>query len=163
MALPAELVVRPARPADREFVAGLAAALLEFAPPALGEPEDLLAPFQAMLARAVSEPEGQARVLIAEDGDRRPLGFISLQIRDDAAGTPRAHVADLAVAGSARRRGVGSGLMAAAEAWAQEQGLARLSLNVWATNESALAFYDRLGYHAESLSLVKTVPAGPGT
>jgi ribosomal protein S18 acetylase RimI-like enzyme len=45
--------------------------------------------------------------------------------------------------------------MRAGEAWARERGLRELSLDVWSTNERALAFYRRLGYGAESLCLIK--------
>lgn len=47
--------------------------------------------------------------------------------------------------------------MQAGEAWARERGLPSLSLDVWATNERALAFYRRLGYCAESLCLIKAL------
>src|SRR5262249_2753848 len=48
------------------------------------------------------------------------------------------------------------------EAWACEQGLPALSLDVWSTNERALAFYRHLGYRPESLSLVKTLSERAG-
>jgi ribosomal protein S18 acetylase RimI-like enzyme len=47
--------------------------------------------------------------------------------------------------------------MKAGEAWARDRGLPELSLDVWSTNQRALAFYRRLGYCTESLCLVKRV------
>ena len=44
-------------------------------------------------------------------------------------------MADLAVKANARRIGVGTALMCAAEAWAREGGLPALSLDVSSTNE----------------------------
>ena len=45
--------------------------------------------------------------------------------------------------------------MRAGEASARELGFDLLSLDLWSTNETALAFYRRLGYHAESLTMFK--------
>jgi ribosomal protein S18 acetylase RimI-like enzyme len=96
-------------------------------------------------------------VLVAEAADGTRLGFISLRVGTDVGGTARGHVADLAVMLDARRIGVGTALMKAGEEWARDRGLPELSLDVWSTNERALAFYRRLGYSAESLCLVKRV------
>jgi ribosomal protein S18 acetylase RimI-like enzyme len=93
--------------------------------------------------------------LVAEGADGTRLGFISLRVGKDVVGSARGHVADVAVSADARRMGVGSALMNAGEAWARDRGLPTLSLDVWSTNDRALAFYRRLGYCAESLCLVK--------
>ncbi len=63
------------------------------------------------------------------------------------------HVAlvTVAVAAGERRRGVGSALMAQAEAWAREQGVRKLSLHVRAGNAGALALYQRCGYVVEGV------------
>jgi ribosomal protein S18 acetylase RimI-like enzyme len=53
--------------------------------------------------------------------------------------------------------GVGQALMQAGEAWARERGLPVLSLDVWSTNQPALAFYRTLGYRAESSCLIKAL------
>jgi ribosomal protein S18 acetylase RimI-like enzyme len=82
--------------------------------------------------------------LVAERPDGTRLGFISLREGEDVVGAARGHVADLAVTAEARRLGVGTALMKAGEAWARERGLPALSLDVWSTNERALAFYRRL-------------------
>ena len=97
----------------------------------------------------------RAAVLIAHDEDGERLGFVSVKVREDVNGVERAHVADLAVREGARRLGVGRALMRAAEAWARKQGLPVLGLDVWSTNERAMAFYRRLDYRAESLHLIK--------
>lgn len=53
------------------------------------------------------------------------------------------------VAAESRGRGVGTALMVAAIAWAREQGLHKLSLGVFASNEPALALYRKLGFVEE--------------
>ena len=94
-------------------------------------------------------------MFIAEDEDEVRLGFVHLRVVEDVSGEDRGHVADLVVKRSARRMGVGRTLMDAAESWARERNLSLLSLEVWATNEGALMFYDSLGYQVDSLGLIK--------
>ena len=147
--------IRPARNGDGEFVAAFASSLLEFGSPALSDAAPLVPDFREVLAAAVRNQDERATVLIADGEDGTPLGFISLKVGTGVAGIERGHVADLAVIGSARRRGVGQALMQAGEAWAREHGFAVLSLDVWSTNQRALQFYRRLGYRAESLCLIK--------
>lgn len=149
--------IRPAGDGDREFVAGLVSSLLEFGSPVWRDADALATGFRAVLADAVASEDPDAAVLVAQGSDGRRLGFISLKVREDVTGVERGHVADLAVAEEARRIGVGSALMEAAEAWARQRGFGVLSLDVWSTNERALAFYERLGYRAESLCLIKAV------
>ncbi len=52
----------------------------------------------------------------------------------------------LAVAASARGRGLGRDLMAAAEAWLVERGLPKIQFMVRSDNTAVLDFYDHLGY-----------------
>lgn len=149
------ITVRRASGADREFVAGLAPSLLDCPSPAWEDPAVLSTRYGDALARAVDQQGADSTVLIAQNGDGLALGFISLRVGRDAAGFVRAHVADVAVVADARRSGVGSALMRAAEVWAHEHDLAMLELDVWATNDRALSFYRSLGYREESLTLFK--------
>ena len=63
------------------------------------------------------------------------------------------HVAMLtvAVAAGSRRSGVGSALLAQAEAWARSRGVRKLSLHVRAGNTGALALYRRRGFEVEGV------------
>jgi ribosomal-protein-alanine N-acetyltransferase len=58
------------------------------------------------------------------------------------------HVHALAVAAGARRRGAGAALLAAALAEARAAGLARVHLELRASNLAALALYRRFGFAA---------------
>lgn len=149
--------IRAAEDGDRDFVAGLVSSLLEFGSPVWTDAAALAPGFRAVLADAVASEDPDATVLIAQSSDGDRLGFISLKVREDVTGVERGHVADLAVAEEARRMGVGRSLMDAGEAWARERGFRVLSLDVWSTNERALAFYQRLGYRAESFCLIKAL------
>lgn len=149
--------VRPAQHDDRPFIGGLVESLLEFGSPMWRRPGELADGYRAALLTALDDEGPEAATLIAEDRDGRPLGFISLRIADAIGSGPRCHIADLAVSREARRRGVGTTLVRAAEVWCAEHGLDGIDLDVWATNERALAFYRSLGYVSESQRLVKTV------
>lgn len=152
-----QFLIRPADDRDSEFITGLVPSLLEFGSPVWDDAEAFAPGFRDVLAGAVRAQGPQSNVFVAEAADGTPLGFISLRVGKDVIGADRGHVADLAVIADARRMGVGTALMKAGEAWARDRGLPALSLDVWSTNERALAFYRRLGYSAESLSLVKQV------
>jgi ribosomal protein S18 acetylase RimI-like enzyme len=58
----------------------------------------------------------------------------------------RGHVETLVVSAAQRRRGLGARLMDEIAEWARRQGAAELVLTVWAGNDAAQAFYERLGY-----------------
>jgi len=69
----------------------------------------------------------------------------------------RAHVEALVVDQRHRRAGVGTALMEAATAWARERGATEIVLTVWAGNQTAEAFYQRLGYQIISCALSKQI------
>jgi ribosomal protein S18 acetylase RimI-like enzyme len=95
--------------------------------------------------------EGPDRaVLLAEDDDTA-LGFVTLEVRDTSPVpivVPRriGIVDSVGVHASARRRGIGRALMAAAEIWLREHGASDLELTVYDANREAVAFYEALGY-----------------
>ena len=60
-------------------------------------------------------------------------------------------VLGLAVAPEARRRGVATALLAAAEQRARARGARKLSLRTFSTNPEAIQLYSRLGFEREGL------------
>jgi RimJ/RimL family protein N-acetyltransferase len=142
--------VRSAEPGDAAELAALASAVSS-------EPEGWLLSDRRW--RSVSEERRYIRALrrhpdaallvAAEDGGRI-VGRLSLT-RD--AHPASGHVADLGlmVAATHRRRGVGTALMRAAEAWGRRAGVTKLELHVFPHNEAAIALYQKLGYEREGL------------
>jgi GNAT superfamily N-acetyltransferase len=59
-----------------------------------------------------------------------------------------------------QRTGVGRALMEQAHRWAAAQGATEVELTVYAFNETALAFYDSLGYRALSSRMVRRLEDG---
>ncbi len=89
--------------------------------------------------------------LLVADGPAEPLGFALVTLHEAPPMpifAPRrwAEVHMLVVAEAARGRGLGRALMGRAHAWAVEQGAADVRVVVWEFNESAIQFYERLGY-----------------
>ena len=60
----------------------------------------------------------------------------------------------LAVSPSCQRRGLGSRLMRAAEAWLRERGIPKVELMIRDTNSEVTAFYARLGYDKEPVTVM---------
>lgn len=103
--------------------------------------------------RLMLQDAGRASYLVAfEDG--MPVGHLLLKWGGgtdvvvwehlDVATCPE--VEDLRVREDRRREGIGSALMAAAEARARASGYPRIGLGVGAGNEGARALYERRGY-----------------
>jgi ribosomal protein S18 acetylase RimI-like enzyme len=146
---------RPATPADREFITRTAARLSAFGPPPWRTPSEIVEPeVQALEAFFVTPLSGSAMFVVEDGGER--LGFVLLERRVDYfTGRPHGHVSIIAISAAAEGRGAGAALMAAAEAWAREQGYGTLTLNVFAGNQRARAMYERCGFQVETLKYVK--------
>jgi Cys-tRNA(Pro)/Cys-tRNA(Cys) deacylase len=107
--------------------------------------------FGAQLADWADASEERWRDRLAFNGaanfvasvDDEPAGMAS-GIRSDIAG--RAEIISMWVAPSARGRGVGDALIEAVRAWASDQGLELLQLDVVVTNDRALGLYRRHGF-----------------
>ena len=76
-------------------------------------------------------------------------------VRDAVDATGENHAGELVVAANAERRGIGRALITAAEQWAEERGLAHVTLDTGAANIGARSFYAALGYLEEDVKLTK--------
>jgi ribosomal protein S18 acetylase RimI-like enzyme len=96
--------------------------------------------------------------------DGEVVGYLSLQRPTPLASN--AHVlmvTGLGVTPSAQRRGVASGLLEAAETYASQRKVERLTLRVLSVNTAARALYERHGYQTEGeLRGEFRLPVGPG-
>jgi ribosomal protein S18 acetylase RimI-like enzyme len=102
----------------------------------------------------------EAEIFVAQYG-RDLIGYIEVQIRrpDGRARMLRDTISadvDMAVLEEYRSRGVGSRLLARAEAWAVEKGAELMVLNAHAANVDAVRFYqEKQGYRVSGLFLTK--------
>ena len=89
----------------------------------------------------------RSMILVAVDETSSLLGFTQLYPALCSVDLVRYFVLyDLYVVETARRRGVGLGLMTAAQQWAMAEGAARLDLETAHDNRGAQALYEGLGY-----------------
>lgn len=147
MAGPAAVLVRDMTPDD----AGALVPLLE----TLGYAAD--APAIAGRFRALQAADPTGRVLVGCLGSA-VAGFAVLHV------TPALHrptavarITAIAVAPSAQGSGVGRALMAAAERYFRQLGLARVEVTSGPSHEAAYAFYRRLGYQDQGVRFAKVL------
>lgn len=102
----------------------------------------------ALLEKFRKEDE---RIFVSVDENDRVNGYVMclLEEKDDPFFTQRPYrtlyVDDLCVDKSARGSGVGRALMHRATEEARALGCYNLDLNVWACNEDAIRFYEKIG------------------
>jgi len=149
--------IRPASPADHEFIQQLAPRLVEFGPVPGRDPHEMVERDRAALAEALlAPPSPHAAIFIAENEQGEPLGFVNLTTATDYyTNCTTAHIADLVVAARAGGQGVGTALVERAEEWAKQEGFALLTLNVFGANEQARRLYRRLGFAEEWIRCIK--------
>lgn len=99
--------------------------------------------YQAILAAEIFSPH---RCLLAAsaEGNSELLGF-AVGVVHPAGDS---ELESVAVAESARRRGIGTALCAAVAEWCRQQGARELLLEVRASSAGAIALYTRLGFAA---------------
>ena len=107
-------------------------------------PVDKRAGFALGLSTAVGEP-GWRRGWIAVDDSGAICGHVDLRARPER---PAAHrcLLGMGVQRDWRGRGLGASLLASALAWAREQGLAWVDLEVLSNNLPARGLYQRAGF-----------------
>ena len=137
MARPECATIRPMAAADAGEAARLAGEL--------GYVSDPL----AVAARFAALAASTDAVLVAENGGGGLSGWIHVARDATLTHEPAAEIRGLVVDAASRRRGVGRALVAAAEAWARERGLARVRVRTRVTRTEAHAFYVECGYTLE--------------
>jgi RimJ/RimL family protein N-acetyltransferase len=133
----AEFAIRGARPDDAPAMARLFAAVAEERDGIATEPP------VDIEERTAQEALSAASSMVAEAGGRI-VGTINVDVGRFGAGD-----LGMLVDAAWRGRGVGSALVAAAIAWAREQGLHKLCLEVFPTNAAAIALYRKYGFVEE--------------
>jgi GNAT superfamily N-acetyltransferase len=132
-----------------------------FVPEQMVSPRDLgaMGRFFDQYATGERELHAGTEILIATDRDQ-PAGLLAIRSDTDYfTGHRRAYVELLAVAETAEGRGVGRVLMEHAEAWARDHDCIEVTLDVFASNAGAIAFYRRMGYEADHLRMAKPLTA----
>jgi len=147
--------IRTATPDDREFMFEQIARLAASAKQPWHTEFDILA-FQHRSMDRILRRSRQGTTFIADDESGAPVGLIQVGLSTDwVTGEPCGYVSVLAVTREMEGKGVAARLIAAAEEWSRKHGCALISLDVFANNERARAFYAKQGYGEETLRLTK--------
>jgi GNAT superfamily N-acetyltransferase len=148
--------LRPAVPADREFLMTLTTRLGDFPVPAWRTPEEIARADDHLIEAALETPSPETLLLIAEGAGGTPVGALLASTRSDYfTRLPHAHIEIVAVVPEAAGQGVAKQLMQGAEMWARTRGYTHVTLNVFAANTRAQGMYVHLGYHPETLHFTK--------
>ncbi len=140
--------LRPARPTDGRQLARLFAEVrregrwLITAPGAVSEPSESF--WIAEMIRAAEH-----LVLVAE-ADGEVVGNVLVSV-DRGVATEHIGVLSITIAEAWRDVGIGSELVDAAQSWARDRGLRKLSLGVFPDNERAIAVYEKQGFAREGV------------
>lgn len=140
--------LRPGRPTDGRGLAHLFAKVraegrwLITTPGAVSEPSEAF--WISEMIRA-----GEHLVLVAE-ADGEAIGNVLVTIERGVA-TEHIGILSITIADGWRDVGIGSEMVAAAQRWAAERGLRKVSLGVFPDNERAMAVYTKLGFVREGL------------
>ena len=149
------ITIRPAVPADRAFVVGLAERLANFDPAPWRTRSELVAGDRRALEGWFDAPgEGEAMLIAEIDGMPSGCAYL-LGAIDYFTGDSHGHLSVLAVSDEAEGRGVGSALLDACESWARARGSDRLTLHAMVANTRARHLYERRGYVGELIRYVK--------
>ena len=99
---------------------------------------------------------GCALLIAEQDGERLGFAFVEPHV-DYFTQAEHAHLGMIAVTEAAQGTGAAAALLAAAEQWARSRGYTTLTLNVFAGNERARAFYEKHGFDVETVRYTKAL------
>ena len=151
------IIIRDARPEDREEILALVPRLRAFGAPPLRPVEDLDRAEVAALNRALDELPLHAAMFVAENSDDESIAGVAYMetATDYFTGEKHGHLAIISVAKRAEGRGVGRALLNAVDEWARARGYRFITLNVFEGNEHARRVYERAGYVIDTVKYVK--------
>jgi len=150
-----EVIIRNALPSDRAFIFELSPRLAEVAG-LVWHSDETIQKMQHDYIKEMLDQTGIPQITLIAEKSQIPLGFIYACARkDEISGEACGTVPLLAVSPSAQGMGVGQLLMNSAEVWARNQGYRLLHLEVFANNKKAHGFYQKLGFKAETLHMIK--------
>lgn len=136
--------VRPPLPTDAPALAALAGEL--------GYPTSA----EALLGRLAALHPTDAAVMVSTDADDVLTGWCHVEMRRTLVEPMSALIVGLVIGEGHRSAGVGTVLLAAAEAWARARGCKRLVVATRVTRERAHRFYAREGYEVSKTSYFLT-------
>ena len=140
--------LRPARPTDGRALARLFADVRREGRWLITTPGSISEPSEAFwISELIRAAEHLA--LVAE-ADGNVIGNVLVNV-DRGVATEHIGVLSITIADTWRDVGIGTELVAAAQRWARERGLRKVSLGVFPDNPRAIAVYEKQGFVREGL------------
>ena len=140
--------LRPGRPTDGRALARLFAEVRKEGRWLITTPGSISEPSEAFWISELIRAE-ESLALVAE-ADGEIIGNVLVSV-DRGRATEHIGVLSICIAIDWRDVGIGSQLVAGAQAWARERGLGKISLGVFPDNERAIAVYEKHGFVREGL------------
>lgn len=141
--------LRTAESRDLSSLRGLMPAVLAASLPCRPRLDTILRIAERLLSDTITGASPEAEVVLAEDRNGTPLGFIHLRLRADGRGRDHLEaVADLAVHPESGRPGVGRALTTFAEGWTRRRGVEGLTLTLFGADPAFRTFHSTFGHHA---------------
>ena len=89
-------------------------------------------------------------ILVSNDNDGKPTGFIEVGLRSHADGCDTAHpvgfIEGWFVHEAFRKQGIGAALMLAAEDWSRKQGCREIASDTWVDDKMSIDAHQALGF-----------------
>ena len=141
---------------DRRFIEGLNSRLTDVIRAPTHSSSDIESFQQAFTATAWKLDAGKGATFLAVEEAGNRVGYVNVREgTDDVLGEACGYIALLAVKQEHEGRGVAHALVERADQWAREMGFGRLALDVFASNDHALRFYEQEGFRPETIRMIK--------
>ncbi|MGV9771443.1 N-acetyltransferase family protein [Streptosporangium sp. NPDC003464] len=150
------VVVRPYRDEDRDAIVTLAPRLTEGVA-AWRDAAAVSVAVRGWVTGSLGQGNSDGHGVLVAVRDGRVAGFVTVTTRRHFTGQVDAYIGELVVSAEAERMGIGRALVNAAESWARDHGLQRITLETGAANVRARSFYRALGYAEEEVRLSRPV------
>jgi ribosomal protein S18 acetylase RimI-like enzyme len=156
MAETADFHIRPVRDADHPALLELSPRLTIGAAP-WRDPAGFAAAARGWIESSLASAHDDGHAVLVALLDGRVAGLVSLVKRRHFTGEMDAYVGELVIGSAFEGRGAARALMTAAERWAAERGLSRITLETGVHNHRARRFYERAGFDEEEIRFSKAL------
>jgi RimJ/RimL family protein N-acetyltransferase len=140
--------LRPGRPTDGRALARLFADVRAEGRWLITTPDTVSEPSEAFWIGEMIR--GAEHLVLVAEADGEVVGNVLVSV-DRGRATEHIGVLSICIASAWRDVGIGSALVEAAQDWAREKGLRKLSLGVFPDNDRAIAVYEKRGFVREGL------------
>ncbi len=141
---------------DQAFIEGLNPRLIEVITAPAHSGQEVAAFQQSFTATIWNDDIGANATFLAVRECGARIGYVNVREGgDEIANDKCGYIALLAVQPEAEGQGVAQLLINEAEHWAKRQGYSRVALDVFASNGRGLRFYEKIGFRAETIRVIK--------